>query len=39
MNGKHLLGFLFIVSAVYLMSNGKEGWGWFVFGALCCIGD
>jgi hypothetical protein len=38
-----LLGFaivfiIIILSAVWLMYLGKEGWGWLVFMALCMMG-
>lgn len=26
---------LLAIGSIYLASNDKEGWGWFLFGSLC----
>lgn len=37
LQSKHILGLVFLGGAIFLAYHGKEGWGWCIFGALCCI--
>ena len=34
--GTNLVALVCVGASTYLAINGKEGWGWFLFAAICC---